>query len=88
MSVDTMLAEAKRRDPLFEVRVNSDATTYIVCPRCQHIHLDTCDYPGEGWNDEVNEMECAACGHEFRVRTVFAYVVEPSGAAGGGDDAN
>lgn len=75
-TVDEMLAEAKRRDPLFAVRVHPDATDYIVCPRCQHIHFDTCDYPGRGSNDEVNEMECEECGHQFRVRTLFAYVVE------------
>lgn len=46
---------------------------FIVCPYCEHIHVDKCDYPEDLINEE-RDMDCNNCGKTFEASCEVKYI--------------
>ena len=47
---------------------------FVICPHCNHRHVDMCDYGFDGdRNEEEKEFTCDSCGKEFIAMLHISY---------------
>ena len=54
---------------------NLDREDCVVCPYCGHIHEDSWEFfgPGFEYDDDTTEIGCHSCGKDFHVRLHVEY---------------